>query len=50
MNDKKKRDLKGLQVAIFGATGVVGFSSAVIAALEGADVTLVGYDGVEAGE
>ena len=36
-----------MKVAIFGATGVVGFSSAVIAALEGADVTLVGHDGVK---
>ncbi len=43
---KKKRDLKGCSVAVFGATGVVGFSSSVIAALQGADVTLVGYDGV----
>jgi methylene-tetrahydromethanopterin dehydrogenase len=45
--EKKERKLKGLKVAIFGATGVVGFSSGVIAALEGADVTLVGYDGVK---
>lgn len=45
--DKKNRNLKDLKVAIFGATGVVGFSSAVIAALEGADVTLVGHDGVK---
>ena len=45
--DKKKRNLKALKTAVFGATGVVGFSSAVIAALEGADVTLVGYDGVK---
>ena len=45
--DKKKRSLKDLKLAIFGATGVVGFSSAVIAALEGADVTLVGYDGTK---
>jgi methylene-tetrahydromethanopterin dehydrogenase len=44
---KKNRDLKGLRVAVFGATGVVGFSAAVIAALEGAKVTLVGYDGVK---
>ena len=44
---KKNRNLKGLKVAVFGATGVVGFSSAVIAALEGADVTLVGYDGIK---
>src|SRR4029077_13189655 len=45
--EKKERKLKGLKVAIFGATGVVGFSSGVIAALEGADVMLVGYDGVK---
>jgi methylene-tetrahydromethanopterin dehydrogenase len=42
---KKSRSLEGLKLAIFGATGVVGFSSAVIAALNGAQVTLVGYDG-----
>ena len=39
------RTLAGLRVAVFGATGVVGFASAVIAALEGAEVTLVGHDG-----
>lgn len=39
------RELKGVRVAIFGATGVVGFASGVIAALEGAQVTLVGHDG-----
>jgi methylene-tetrahydromethanopterin dehydrogenase len=47
LRDREQRDLKGLKVAVFGATGVVGFSAAVIAALEGADVTLVGYDGVK---
>ena len=47
LKDKKKRDLKGLKVAVFGATGVVGYASAVIAALEGSDVTLVGYDGIK---
>jgi methylene-tetrahydromethanopterin dehydrogenase len=47
LHDKKKRSLKDLKLAVFGATGVVGFSSAVIAALEGADVTLVGYDGTK---
>ena len=47
LKDKKKRDLKGLKVAIFGATGVVGYASGVIAALEGSDVTLVGYDGIK---
>jgi methylene-tetrahydromethanopterin dehydrogenase len=41
------RGLKDLAVIVFGATGVVGFSAAVISALEGARVTLVGYDGVE---
>jgi methylene-tetrahydromethanopterin dehydrogenase len=44
--DKKGRGLKGRKIAVFGATGVVGFSAAVIAAREGADVTLVGYDGI----
>jgi methylene-tetrahydromethanopterin dehydrogenase len=47
LKDKKNRGLKGLKVIVFGATGVVGFSSAVIAALEGAEVTLAGYDGVK---
>jgi len=47
LRDKRKRDLAGLKVAVFGATGVVGFSAAVIAALERADVTLVGYDGIK---
>ena len=47
LKNKKSKDLKGLKVAVFGATGVVGFSAGVIAALEGADVTLVGYDGVK---
>jgi methylene-tetrahydromethanopterin dehydrogenase len=47
LRDKKKRDLKGAKVAVFGATGVLGFSAAVIAALQGADVTVVGYDGIK---
>ena len=47
LRDKKQRDLRGLHVAVFGATGVVGFSAGVIAALEGAAVTLVGYDGIK---
>jgi len=46
LREKKQRTLKGLKVAVFGATGVVGFASAVLAALEGSDVTLVGYDGI----
>jgi methylene-tetrahydromethanopterin dehydrogenase len=40
------RDVAGARVAVFGATGVVGFAAAVISALEGAEVTLVGHDGV----
>ena len=32
---------------MFGATGVVGFASGVIAALEGAKVVLAGHDGPE---
>jgi methylene-tetrahydromethanopterin dehydrogenase len=43
----KKRDLTATRIAVFGATGVVGFSAAVIAALQHADVTLVGYDGIK---
>ncbi|MFL4970597.1 MAG: NAD(P)-dependent methylenetetrahydromethanopterin dehydrogenase [Xanthobacteraceae bacterium] len=47
LRDKKQRNLAGLKIPVFGATGVVGFSAAVIAALEKADVTLVGYDGIK---
>lgn len=47
LREKKNRDLRGTRVAVFGATGVVGFSAAVIAALQGADVSLVGYDGIK---
>ena len=43
---KHGRTLQDLRLAVFGATGVVGFSTAVIAALEGAKVTLVGHDGL----
>src|SRR5262249_21242495 len=43
----KQRGLKDTNVVVFGATGVVGFSSSVIAALEGSGVTLVGYDGIK---
>jgi methylene-tetrahydromethanopterin dehydrogenase len=46
LREKKNRALRGLKVAVFGATGVVGFSAGVIAALEGAEVVLVGYDGI----
>jgi methylene-tetrahydromethanopterin dehydrogenase len=41
------RSLKDTRITVFGATGVVGFCTAVIAAQEGATVTLVGHDGLE---
>lgn len=41
------RSWRGLKVAVFGATGVVGFASSIIAALEGAQVQLVAHRGVE---
>jgi methylene-tetrahydromethanopterin dehydrogenase len=41
------RSLKGMHVAVFGATGVVGFAASVIAALQGASVQLVAHRGVE---
>ena len=47
LREKKQRELKGASIVIYGATGVVGYSSGVIAALEGADVTMVGYSGLE---
>jgi methylene-tetrahydromethanopterin dehydrogenase len=42
------RSLKGATVAVFGATGVVGFASAVIAALNGAKVKVVSHMGLAA--
>jgi methylene-tetrahydromethanopterin dehydrogenase len=45
---KTSRSLKGATVAIFGATGVVGFASAIIAALNGATVKVVSHMGQEA--
>ena len=41
------RTWKDTRVAVFGATGVVGFASSIIAALEGAKVKLVAHRGVE---
>ena len=43
---KTSRSLKGSTVAVFGATGVVGFASAVIAALNGAKVNVVSHMGL----
>jgi methylene-tetrahydromethanopterin dehydrogenase len=41
------RELKSTRILVFGATGVVGFASAVISALEAAHVTLIGHDGIQ---
>lgn len=41
------RGLKGLRVTVFGAMGVVGFASAVVAANEGAKVRIVAHDTLE---
>ncbi len=38
---------KGTKVAVFGATGVVGFASSIISALEGAEVKLVAHRGID---
>jgi methylene-tetrahydromethanopterin dehydrogenase len=45
LKQKFTTSLPGLKVVVFGGTGVVGFSAGVIAAQEGARVTLIGYDG-----
>ncbi len=42
---QRQRGLDGLKVVVYGATGVVGFASAVIAALQGGKVLLAGHDG-----
>jgi len=47
LEEKFSTGLKGKRVVVFGGTGVVAFASAVIAAMEGASSTLVGYDGPE---
>src|SRR5271166_932335 len=44
LREKKNRELKGVAISIFGATGVVGTAAGVIGALEGARVTFVGHD------
>ena len=47
LKEKHQRRLEGLKLAVFGATGVVGYAAAVIAALERSSVTIVGYDGIK---
>ncbi len=46
LKKRKRRAFAKTKILIFGATGVVGYASGVIAALEGADVTLAGHDGL----
>lgn len=41
------RTWKDTRVAVFGATGVVGFAASIISAMEGAKVKLVAHRGVE---
>ena len=45
LRSKRQRGFDGLRVVVYGATGVVGFASAVIAAQHGARVVLAGHDG-----
>jgi methylene-tetrahydromethanopterin dehydrogenase len=47
LEKKFERGLKDTRIVIFGATGVVGFCTAVIAAREGAAVSIAGHDGAE---
>ncbi len=47
LRTKFNRGWKDLRVAVFGATGVVGFASSIIAAQEGARVKLVAHRGVD---
>lgn len=47
LKQKFNRGWKGTNVTVFGATGVVGFASSIIAALEGANVRLVAHRGVD---
>jgi methylene-tetrahydromethanopterin dehydrogenase len=47
LKDRFQTGLKGKRVVIYGGTGVVAFSAAVISALEGASVVITGYDGIK---
>ncbi|MEF2552112.1 NAD(P)-dependent methylenetetrahydromethanopterin dehydrogenase [Aurantimonas sp. A2-1-M11] len=47
LKNRHQKALKDVTIAVFGATGVVGYCAAVIAALEGARVKVVGHDGIE---
>ncbi|MDX2257972.1 MAG: NAD(P)-dependent methylenetetrahydromethanopterin dehydrogenase [Hyphomicrobiaceae bacterium] len=47
MKTRFNKGWAGTKVTVFGATGVVGFASAVIAALEGAEVEMVAHRGFD---
>jgi methylene-tetrahydromethanopterin dehydrogenase len=47
LRKKFNRGWNGTRIAVFGATGVVGFASSIITALEGAKVKLVAHRGVD---
>lgn len=47
LKTKLNKSWKDVTVTVFGATGVVGFASSIIAALEGAKVRLVAHRGVD---
>jgi methylene-tetrahydromethanopterin dehydrogenase len=47
LKNKLGKEWKDVTVTVFGATGVVGFASSIIAALEGAKVRLVAHRGVD---
>ena len=45
LKERFSTEFNGKRIAIFGGTGVVGFASGVIAGIDGAQATLIGYDG-----
>ena len=45
LKERFSTEFNGKRIAIFGGTGVVGFASGVSAAIDGAQATLIGYDG-----
>ncbi len=47
LRTKFNRGWSGIRIAVFGATGVVGFASSIITALEGAKVKLVAHRGID---
>jgi methylene-tetrahydromethanopterin dehydrogenase len=47
LRQRHGRPLEAARIAVIGATGVVGFAASVIAALEGARVTLIAHRGFD---